>query len=351
MNHAVLLAGGIGERFWPASTPERPKQLLPLLSDRTMLRETADRLEGVVPPDRWLVLANVSLVDDMAAELPELSRERVIGEPEAKNTAPAIGLAAGLLHDRDPDAVMLVLPADHAVGDVEAFRQTVGTAFGIASERPVLVLFGVVPSRPETSYGYIERGEPDPETDEVSAVERFVEKPDPATARSLWQSGRHYWNSGLFCGRAETFLEEYAEHLPLMRKAIDAAVAEWRESPRRALERYYASVEATSIDYGVMQQTDRAVVLPAAGWGWDDVGSWEALGRWAEPDDDGNVTVGEVALHGCRGVIAYAQVGRIAALDASDCVIVRTEETTLVVSRSALDELKPFVREVVGGGR
>lgn len=349
MNHAVVLAGGVGERFWPASTPERPKQLLPLLSEKTMLRETADRLEGLIPPERWLVLTNADLVEPVRAELSEVDRAAVIGEPEGKNTAPAIGLAAGLLHARDPDAVLLVLPADHSIGDPEAFRATAGTALQIAAEEAVLVLFGIVPSRPETGYGYVRRGDPlEPGSGDAFEVERFVEKPDAQTAKKLWRDGRHYWNSGLFCGRASVFLEEFREHLPLMRRTIDAAVRQWDTDRRGAVESFYAAVESTSIDYGIMQQTDRAVVLPAADWGWDDVGSWEALSRWLEPSGDGNVEVGDCVLESCREVVAYASQGRIAALGMESCVIVRTPDTTFVAARDALDGIKSFVREARG---
>lgn len=352
MEYAVVLAGGIGERFWPASTPERPKQLLPLLSDRTMLRETADRLEGVVPPERTLVLTNAPLAGEVAAELPELPGANLIGEPEGKNTAPAIGLAAGLLHARDPDAVLLALPADHAVGDVDAFRESVGTAFHLASERPLLVLFGVVPSRPETGYGYVRRGEPlDPTASDAYTVDAFLEKPDAETARRLWQDGRHYWNSGLFCGRASVFLEEYARHLPLMRKTIDAAVHGWDDDPARALDRFYRAVESTSIDYGIMQQTERAAVLPAADWGWDDVGSWEALPRWMDVDEGGNVIVGDVVLGECTEVVAWSESGRVSAFGLRDVVIVRAGEETLVVARDRLEDLKEFVRSVTGRER
>lgn len=341
----MILAGGVGERFWPASTPERPKQLLPLLSDRTMVRETADRLDGVVPPEQRLVLTGAALADRVAAELPDMPRAHVIGEPEGKNTAPAIGLAAGLLAARDPEAILLAMPADHAIGDPEAFRATVAEAFQLAAEEPVLVLFGIVPDRPETGYGYIRHGDPHrTRTVEAFEVAAFVEKPDPATARSLVVDGVHTWNSGIFCGRASAFLEEYAEHLPLMRRTIDSAVAAWEDDPRSALASYYAAVEATSIDYGIMQQTERAVVIPAAGWGWDDVGSWEALARWLEPDADGNVTVGDVVLEGCRDVIAWSPEGRIAALGVENSVIVRTDRETLVVPRDRLDDIKPFVR-------
>jgi mannose-1-phosphate guanylyltransferase len=164
------------------------------------------------------------------------------------------------------------------------------------------------------------------------------------------QDGLHTWNSGLFCGRAKVFLEEYAEHLPLMRRTIDSAVVAWSADPRAALEGFYAAVEATSIDYGIMQQTDRAVVMPAAKWDWDDVGSWEALARWIEPDADGNVVVGDVVLEECRNVIAWCPTGRLSALGIEDCVIVQSGEETLVVPRDRLDELKPFVRSI-GDGR
>jgi mannose-1-phosphate guanylyltransferase len=350
VNHAVILAGGVGERFWPASTPERPKQLLPLISDRTMVRETADRLNGLVPPERWLVLTGAAIAERVAAELPEMPRAHVIGEPEAKNTAAAIGLAAGLLAARDPDAILLVMPADHAIGDPKAFRVTVEEAFQLAAEEPVLVLFGIVPDRPETNYGYVRRGDPiRTRTVEAFEVASFVEKPDAATARELWQDGRHTWNSGLFCSCARVFLEEYAEHLPLMRRTIDSAVSAWRADPRAALEGFYAAVEATSIDYGIMQQTERAVVMPARGWDWDDVGSWEALSRWLESDADGNVRVGDVVLEHCRDVIAWCPSGRLSALGIADCVIVRSGDETLVVPRDRLDELKPFVQLLVDG--
>ncbi|HEY7472337.1 MAG TPA: sugar phosphate nucleotidyltransferase [Gemmatimonadota bacterium] len=351
MNHAVILAGGVGERFWPASTPDRPKQLLPLISERTMVRETADRLEGLVPPERWLVLTGAGIADKIATELPEMPRDQVIGEPEPKNTAAAIGLAAGLIAARDPDAVLLAMPADHAIGDPRAFRATVDEGFQLAAEEPVLVLFGVVPDRPETGYGYVRRGDPiRSRAVQAFEVEAFEEKPDFATARALVQDGLHTWNSGLFCGRARVFLDEYAKHLPLMRRTIDSAVSGWRDDPRAALEGFYAAVEATSIDYGVMQQTDRAVVVPAAKWQWDDVGSWEALARWIDADADGNVVVGDVVLENCRDVIAWCPSGRLSALGIEDCVIVRSGEETLVVPRDRLDELKPFVRSL-GDGR
>lgn len=347
MNHAVILAGGVGERFWPASTPERPKQLLPLISDRTMVRETADRLEGLIPPERWLVLTAAAIADRVAAELPEMPREQLIGEPEPKNTAAAIGLAAGLLAARDPDAILLVLPADHAIGDPKAFRATVEEGLQLAAEEPVIVLFGVVPDRPETGYGYVRRGDPiRTRSIEAFEVEAFEEKPDAPTARALVQDGLHTWNSGLFCGRAKVFLEEYAEHLPLMRRTIDSAVAAWRDDHATALQGYYAAVESTSIDYGIMQQTSRAVVMPARGWEWDDVGSWEALARWLEPDGDGNVRVGDIVLEGCRNVIAWCPTGRLSALGIEDCVIVRSGEETLVVPRDRLDDLKPFVQSL-----
>ena len=348
MNYAVILAGGVGERFWPASTPARPKQLLPLLSERSMLRETADRLDGVIPAENRFVITNIALAEACAAECPEIPRENVIGEPEGKNTAPAIGLLAGILHARDPHAVLVALPADHAIGDIEAFRASLGTALQLAAERPVLVIFGVVPSRPETGYGYIRRGPKLHATTEAYEVAAFREKPAASEAREIWSDGRHYWNSGLFCGQASTFLGEYAIHLPLMRRAIDAAAQTWAEDPHAALHRFYAAAEATSIDYGIMQQTERAVVVPAASWGWDDVGSWEALARWLEPSADGNVAVGRAALEGCHGVIAYAQTGRIAALGIRECVIVRTEDETLVVARHAMDALRDFVRELAG---
>jgi mannose-1-phosphate guanylyltransferase/mannose-6-phosphate isomerase len=311
-----------------------------------MLRETVDRLDGVVAAENRFVITSASLVAACVAECPEIPARNVIGEPEGKNTAPPIGLMSGLLGARDPEAVLLVLPADHAIGNIVAFRASLAAAFRLAVERSAIVIFGIVPSRPETGYGYIEHGARLEGDVEAYPVARFQEKPDAATARTLWNDGRHTWNSGLFCSRATVFLAEYAQHLPLMRKSIDVAVRSWDDDPRGALERYYAAVEATSIDIGVMQRTDHAIVLPAASWGWDDVGSWDALARWIETSGDGNVEVGRTALADCRDVIAYAQTGRIAALGLERCVIVRTEEETLVVARDALADLRDFVRRL-----
>lgn len=344
MEYAVILAGGSGERFWPASTPERPKQLLPLLSDRTMLRETCDRLEGVVPPDRRVIVTSQSLVPAVAQECPEVPAYQIIGEPEGKNTAPAIGLAAGLLARNDPDAVLIAMPADHAIARDEAFREGVKSAFEIAAERDVLVLFGIVPNRPETGFGYVERGAP--VEGDAFAVKRFVEKPNAEAAADLWRSGPHYWNSGLFCGRARVFLGEYEQHLPLMRKAIQAAVDGWDSDREGALDRYYSAVESTSIDYGLMQRTDRGVVLPASDWGWDDIGSWEALSRWLPVSAAGNVAYGPCIFEGCEEVIAYSGAGRVAVLGMRDCVVIRTDTDTLVVSRDVLGDLRSFVRSL-----
>ncbi len=347
MNYAVILAGGVGERFWPASTPEMPKQLLALISDKSMLLETAERLNGVVLADHQYVFTNAALLGAVAAECAQVPAAMLVGEPEGKNTAPAIGLAAGLVAAKDPDGVLLALPADHAVANVEAFRESVQTAFQIADENDVLVLFGVVPDRPEVGYGYVERGPTlGPGAGEGFEVAAFLEKPDAKTAREFYAGGRHYWNSGLFCGQAQVFLAEYEKHLPLMHRAIEVAVRDWEDDPVTACERYYATVESTSIDYGVMQKTDRAVVLPAADWGWDDVGSWEALARWVKSSPDGNTELGDCVLEECRDVIAFCRQGQVAALGVSDCVIVRTEEATLVVGRDMLDKLKPFVRAV-----
>ncbi len=347
MNYAVILAGGVGERFWPASTPEMPKQLLPLISDKSMLRETADRLSGVVAADHQYILTNASLLDAVAAECPEVPTAGLIGEPEGKNTAPAIGLAAGLVAANDRDGVLLVLPADHAVANVAAFRVSVDTAFQIADENDVLVLFGVVPDRPEVGYGYVERGPTlGPGAAEGFEVAAFCEKPDAKTAHEFCEGGRHYWNSGLFCGQARTFLAEYKKHLPLMHRAIEVAVRDWADDPAGACERYYATVESTSVDYGIMQKTDRAVVLPAADWGWDDVGSWEALARWVTTSPEGNTELGDCVLEQCQNVIAFCRQGQVAALGVSDCIVVRTEDATLVVGRDMLDKLKPFVRAV-----
>ncbi|MGH7805064.1 MAG: mannose-1-phosphate guanylyltransferase, partial [Candidatus Binatia bacterium] len=294
--HAVILAGGKGTRFWPASRAARPKQLLPIVSDRTMVEETATRLAPLISSDRVWAVTGRDHADALRAQLPEISRERLVVEPAARNTAAAIGLAARLIAREDPDATMIVLPADHHVADPAGLRATFARAVDVANAEDALVAIGITPTEPETGYGYIERG---PSIGEGAwRVARFREKPDLAAAREFVASGRFAWNSGMFVWRASTVLRALARHLPDTDRKLAEIVAAWGDAA--IFERGYAAIADVSIDYGVLEKADDVVVV-AGDFGWDDIGSWTALARHWPADADGNAVRGRVLALDARG--------------------------------------------------
>lgn len=262
--YAVILAGGEGIRFAPLSTPERPKQFLTIFDDRTLLQQTVDRLRGAIPNARLFVTTNARYDQLVHSQLPGIAGGNVILETAKRNTAPAIALAAHLLRARDPEAVMLVLPADHLIMDRQGLLEVVEAAIGLATRERALVTLGIHPTEAAMEYGYIERGALIEGVGRPSyRVQRFVEKPDPATAERFLASGHHYWNSGMFVWQAETILDEVHRYLPALAAALGRPD-------------FFNRAETISIDYGVMERSDRAVVIPAD-LGWNDIGSWERL--------------------------------------------------------------------------
>ncbi|MBN2564204.1 MAG: mannose-1-phosphate guanylyltransferase, partial [Candidatus Eisenbacteria bacterium] len=304
MTHAVILAGGWGERLWPLSNRTRPKQLLDLVGDGgTLVGATLERVSSLVSLPDSMVVTGASLEERVAEEVAAIPRRRVIGEPVGKNTAPAIALAAHLLMAEDPDAMMIVLPADHVIDNPGAFRRALSLAVTAAQREAGLVTLGITPTRPETEYGYIRAGRPSG-TDGVLLVQSFEEKPDAATAGRYCEQGGYYWNSGMFVWRADRFLDEVRRWLPGIASALEAVTAGPGETGfREQLVSYYDAVPTVSVDYGVMEKAGRVFVVPAE-FGWDDVGAWPALLRIWPKDDAGNAVRGDVILR-----------------DASDCVV------------------------------
>jgi mannose-1-phosphate guanylyltransferase/mannose-6-phosphate isomerase len=347
----AILAGGLGERFWPASTPERPKQLLPLLGSRSMLRETVDRVVPDFPAQRFLIVTSEGLVPAVSRECPELPADSVIGEPRPRNTATAVATAAcAALARGGPDAALAILPADHLIRDRAAFRAALRSAFETAEAEPFIVTLGVRPDRAETGYGYITRGEA--LRDGVYRVAAFHEKPDARAAEALVASGESAWNAGLFIARASTFLAEIGRHAPALARAAaglvaassrgtGAAGAGWRS----ALEALYEGAPSISFDHAVMEKTAVGAVLPID-VGWDDVGSWEAVARLLEPDSAGNVVRGAGRVIEARDNILFADGGRITLIGVDDVVVVRSGEETLVCARDRLPRLKELLGEL-----
>jgi mannose-1-phosphate guanylyltransferase len=345
MTHAVVLAGGWGERLWPMSTRSCPKQLLRLVAGESLVSATLRRIAPIAPTGGAVVLTGAAIREAIARELPDVPPERIIGEPVGRNTAPAIALAARLLVAEDPDAVMVVLPADHVISDEAAFRAAIDLAVRAAVSARGLVTLGIRPTRPETEYGYMRVGA-ESALAGVHRVEEFTEKPDAETAEAFLAGGRHLWNSGMFVWRADRFLEELAARLPDVHRALAAV-------PRRPddagfgeeVRRYYDAVPPVSVDYGVMEKAADVLVVPA-GFGWDDVGSWCALERvWGE-SGKGGVVRGEAVLVDAERCIVYAEDGVAAVVGLSDVIVAHTGGATLVCAKDRARDVRRVVQEL-----
>jgi mannose-1-phosphate guanylyltransferase/mannose-1-phosphate guanylyltransferase/mannose-6-phosphate isomerase len=328
--HPVILCGGSGTRLWPLSRKALPKPFLPLVAEETLFEQAVRRVAG---DDRFaapMVVAGAAHADIIIDQLGDAPGARLVIEPCARNTAPAIALAAALLPE---DAVMLVCPSDHHIADSAAFRAAALAAAELAAQ-DYLVSFGIAPDRPETGYGYIERGEPLPGG---HAIRRFVEKPDLARAREYLASGNFSWNGGIFAFRAGHLLAELAAHRPDMARLVRQAVGEGREDGARFLPAAepFAAIAGDSIDYAVMENTARAAMVPAD-MGWSDIGNWAALADAlaGSADENGNVARGgPVDLAACRGVFALTDGPRISAVGLEDVCIIVSGDEVLVTTR------------------
>lgn len=344
--YPVILSGGAGTRLWPFSRAALPKQFLPLVSAKTMLQETALRVLDTgdfMPP---LVVCGDEHRFLVAEQLREINLDPlgILLEPVGRNTAPAVAAAANYLLAIDPDAVMLVLPADHVIADDEAFKRAIGFADTAVRENR-LATFGVVPTAPETGFGYIRRGAPHAGLTSCFHVDRFVEKPDVGTAQAFVEDGSYYWNSGMFLFKAGQYLRELSTFEPAMAAAAESAVRLSKNDLDfcRLDTVSFTDCPADSIDYAVMERTADAVVVPAD-IGWNDVGSWAAL--WAiqkDRDEQGNVQGGDVYLDNVRNSLVRAENRMVAVLGLSDIVVVETTDAVLVAHKNAVQRVKQIV--------
>jgi mannose-1-phosphate guanylyltransferase len=329
---AAILAGGSGTRFWPLSTPERPKQLLPLAGDRPLLAQAVGRLAGLVPPERIVVITGPFLVDQIAAVVPAV-RDNIFAEPRAASTAPALAWAADWIARRDPTAQMLSLHADWAVGDDTKFRASAERALAVAAQHDVLVTVGVKPVRNETGYGYIVPGAA---LGRARKVKRFVEKPSVARAAALRHQGA-LWNTGLFAWGVQRFLAEAKASARELRRAWPALAA-------GDVPGFFAAVTPVAVDVAVLERTKRLAVI-AGTFTWDDIGSWDALLRIRQRDAHGNVVVGRVTLgDDVRDSVLWAEDDDLTVLGAQGVIVVRAHGHTLVTSLGHADSLKAIVQ-------
>ena len=339
--YAVIMAGGSGTRFWPLSRRRRPKQLLSLFGDKPMIAETVDRLAGLVPPERVLVVTNEALAEAVRAALPSVPAENVLCEPMGRNTAPCVGMAAAAVRAAaGPEEVMVVLPADHYIRDAETFRGALAAAAAEA-ETGAIVTLGIEPTKPETGYGYIRCGEA--LADGVHAVDQFVEKPDHATALAYLQSGDYVWNSGMFCFRVDRILREFETQLPRLAGQIEEMAAALGPDDADTLRDIFERIEPVSIDYGIMEGAANVRVLPVS-FGWSDVGHWDALPSVTETDSDGNVRLGDVVALDCEGCVLVSGGSRVlSAVGLDHVVVVDTEDALLVAPRQRVQEVRRVV--------
>ncbi len=350
MLHAVIMAGGSGTRFWPASRASSPKQLLSLFGEQTMIQSTVDRLGTMVPPERVLVVTNQRLVDAIREQLPQLPAAAVIGEPCKRDTAPCIGLAAAWVARDDDEAIMVVMPADHVIQPASEFQSAIDFAAELVRAQPSrLVTFGVKPSYPAESFGYIERG---PRLSAAAGppayqVAQFREKPQYDVAKQYVESGDFYWNSGIFVWSARTILTALATHEPAMHARL-MTIAEAMQGAHFAsvLSREFTAIEGRSIDYAVMEKSTDVVVVEAP-FGWDDVGSWQALTRLQPADASGNTTLGRtICIDTTDSLIRSEGDHLVATLGLRDCIIVHTAHATLVANKRDEEQVRDIVAEL-----
>jgi mannose-1-phosphate guanylyltransferase len=333
---AVVLAGGVGSRFWPVSTAERPKQLLPLATDQPMLADALDRLAPLVPAERTLVLTNAGLVEPIARLAPRIPRENLIAEPRPAGTAAALAWAAHLIRERaGSDAVMISVHADWTVKDAVAFRRALSDAADAAERHRALVTVGIVPDRPESGFGYIQPG--DVLEAGVRRVARFVEKPDRQRAEQMVADG-YLWNSGIFVWRVGDFLDEV--------RVLTPEIAPHLAAHGDDLEAFFTAVTSgIAVDVGVLERSARVLVLPGD-FGWDDVGTWAALRRVREPDASGNAVSGLVHTLDAHGNVVHADGNGVVLYGVRDLVVVTRDGLTVVTTLDKASDLKTLIQSL-----
>lgn len=345
-HYGLILAGGRGTRFWPRSRKRNAKQVLNVIGERSLIQATVDRLAPVIPPERIWILTNEHLRDTILEQLPGIPKEQILAEPAQRNTAPAIGLAAHILHSIDPDAVMGVFPADHVVGKPSVYRAVLKAALK-GGESGSLMVVGVQPRWPETGYGYIEF--PKGTAAAVGApvgVRRFHEKPELRKAKRYLAAGNFFWNSGMFFWRAGVLLDEMRKHLPRT-ATILAALPAFRDRKFAAeMKRCFPLCENISIDYAVLEKAKNVAGIPAPDFGWNDVGSWNAVYELLPRDAKGNVAIHDSVLLDSHNNFVDARGKVVALLGVRDLIVVDTPDALLVAARDRAQAVGDIVKDL-----
>jgi mannose-1-phosphate guanylyltransferase len=353
LNHtyAVIMAGGGGTRLWPVSRKERPKQLLPLLEEQTLFQSTVTRLEKLFPPERILVVTVAEQASIMQEQAPEIPIENYLIEPAPRGTASVVGLAAAVLMQRDPQAMMAVLPSDHFIRHRDLFHYLLRAAFDVA-KKGYLVTLGITPTFPSTAYGYIQQGEAlDGEYKyPVYAVKRFIEKPDEQTAQQLLRHGNHSWNSGMFIWQVADILNEIKRQMPALSDAITKISASWCTPQKdEVLSALWYDLKVETVDYGVMENAELVAVLPAGGLGWSDVGSWDSLAEVLLPDMNGNIAQNahHLAIDTHNSLVYSNDNERlVVTIGVDDMILVDTGDVLLVCKSDQAQKVRDVVEHL-----
>lgn len=349
--YALIMAGGAGTRLWPRSRVAKPKQFLPLLGERTMLQETVERIRPLVAPDHIVIATGRDYVDLTAAQLPDVPRGNIIGEPSGKGSAPCIGLGALEMLREDPDALMIVLSSDHQIDKVDVFRQALTAAAEVA-QQGYLVTLGIQPTEPHTGYGYIQRRASLGRFNgfEAFEVERFVEKPRRDRAEEYLRSGEYSWNAGIFIWRADAIMAAFAEHLPRLHEQLRAIAAAGGARTPEVWREAWEAIENVTIDYGIMERARRVAVIPVD-IGWSDVGDWDTLAALAADGSSNVVQADHIGLD-TRATMVYSDSGRlIATVGLDNFLVIDTEDALMIAPRDRAQDVKKIVDELKARGR
>lgn len=345
MIYSVIMAGGAGTRFWPLSRSEKPKQFLKLFSDKTLIQETVDRLEGFVQSDHIMVVTNEQYSGIVRSQVPDLLPGRLIGEPFARNTAPCIATAAALLLAEDPDATMIVMPADHQVANVTEMLNVFQAGVELANKENVLVTIGIEPNRPETGYGYIQRGKEAAYQSEgkgIHKVIQFTEKPNQEKAEKFIQSGEYLWNSGIFIWRADAIAKAFKNFLPDLYEQMMIL----KNSSRSVADilKFYESCSPVSIDVGIMEKAQNVYVIPAD-FGWNDIGGWKAVHELSSKDPSGNASLDARTVYiRSENNLVHSESGKLVTLIGVDnLAVVETEDAVMVLNLDDAQAVKVLV--------
>jgi len=341
---AVIMAGGVGSRFWPLSRAKRPKQLLDLFGDGPMVRTTSERIKPLAPPERQLVVTGRVLGDAIRELVPELPSENILEEPTGRNTAACIGWAALWIRRRDPNAIMMVLPADHHIANVPAYQEVCARARDLAQEGQIVTV-GIECTRPETGYGYIQQG--DAIARDAFSVAAFKEKPNLETALTYLKAGNFLWNAGMFFMPVDLVIRELEAFEPELMEDLKALDQD--EVTPELLDKVYPSLKSISIDYAVMERTESIAVLPGS-FGWSDLGSWRTLWDFRQQGEETFTQGNVIELDGSNNVL-FAEDGTVATVGVSDLIVVHTKDATLVCPKDGAQKVKDIVNHLKDQGR